>query len=98
MKKVETKTLDELANFFKMYSDTTRLKILYYLFQKELCVQELVDKCDMSQSSISHQLSKLRDARIVKTRKDGKQVFYSLDDEHIQMIFNNGLSHILEED
>lgn len=87
----------ELAQFFKMYADVTRLKILRVLFRQEMCVCEIAAVLDMTHSAISHQLATLRNARIIKVRRDGKNMYYSLDDDHIQMIFNNGLTHIREE-
>lgn len=94
MEKVE---LQELAAFFSLYSDETRLKILSCLFKQTYCVQELAELCEMSQSSISHQLAKLRNAKVVKSIKQGKKVYYELDDHHIEQIFENGLNHIREE-
>ncbi|MDN5341455.1 MAG: ArsR family transcriptional regulator, lead/cadmium/zinc/bismuth-responsive transcriptional [Oceanotoga sp.] len=90
--------LFDLADFFKIFGDTTRIKILNLLFQaKELCVCDISIALNMSQSSISHQLRVLRQAKVVKYRKDGKVVYYSLDDEHIEQIFNTGMEHITEE-
>lgn len=86
----------ELSTLFKMFADATRLKILSLLFHEELCVCDLAQICEMSHSAISHQLSVLRAHRIIKYRKEGKNVFYSLDDEHIQSIYNAGLAHVLE--
>ncbi len=94
---LDEKEENELANFFKMYADPTRLKILSVLFQEEMCVCEIAAVLNMTHSAISHQLATLRNARIIKVRRDGKNMYYSLDDNHIQMIFNNGLSHIRED-
>lgn len=85
-----------LSTLFKMFSDPSRLKILSMLFQNELCVCDIVCLLEMSQSAVSHQLSILRSHRLIKYRRDGKNIFYSMDDEHIQMIYNAGLEHILE--
>lgn len=85
-----------LSTLFKMFSDPTRLKIISALFQEELCVCDLAELLAMSHSAVSHQLSVLRTNRLIKYRRSGKNIFYSLDDEHIQMIFDAGLSHILE--
>ena len=93
---IDSDSVIELSVLFKMYADPSRLKILNCLFKKELCVCDIAYLCDMSHSAISHQLAKLKANRIIKSRKDGKNVYYSLDDEHIEMIFNNGLSHIEE--
>lgn len=86
----------ELANLFKMFGDATRCKILSLLFQEELCVCDIAAILQMTHSAVSHQLSVLRQNRIIKYRREGKNVFYSLDDEHIQMIYNAGLAHIQE--
>ncbi len=88
---------NDLSNLFKMFSDPTRLKILSALFQKELCVCDLVALLHMTQSAVSHQLSVLRQNRIIRYRRSGKNIYYALDDEHIQHIYNAGLAHILEE-
>ena len=89
--------LYDLAELFKVFGDTTRVKIISALFEAELCVCDIAELLCMTQSAISHQLRVLRQARLVKYRKEGKVVFYSLDDEHIKDIFNQGLAHILEE-
>lgn len=94
---IEEGECSDLASLFKMYADPTRLKILSVLFERELCVCDIAYVLDMSHSAISHQLATLRANRIIKARKEGKNVYYSLDDAHIQLIFNNGLSHIREE-
>ncbi|MDX9870932.1 MAG: metalloregulator ArsR/SmtB family transcription factor [Clostridia bacterium] len=83
-----------LSEVFKAMGDATRIRILHALSQQELCVCELEETLEMSQSSISHQLRVLRNLRLVKFRKDGKNVFYSLDDEHILNFFIQGLAHI----
>ncbi len=88
--------LYDLAELFKVFGDTTRVKIISALFEAELCVCDIAVLLGMSQSAISHQLRVLRQARLVKHRKEGKVVFYSLDDDHIKSIFNQGLEHILE--
>lgn len=88
--------LYDLAELFKVFGDTTRVKIISALFEAEMCVCDIAELLHMTQSAISHQLRVLRQARLVKHRKEGKVVFYSLDDEHIKAIFNQGLEHILE--
>mgnify|MGYP000585496378 FL=1 len=88
--------LYDLAELFKVFGDTTRVKIISALFEAEMCVCDIAELLSMTQSAISHQLRVLRQARLVKHRKEGKIVFYSLDDEHIKTIFNQGLEHILE--
>lgn len=86
----------ELSELFKLFGDSTRIKIIYTLSKKEICVCDIATLLGMSQSSISHQLRALRNARIVKSRRDGKQVYYSLDDDHVKYLFSIGLDHISE--
>jgi ArsR family transcriptional regulator, lead/cadmium/zinc/bismuth-responsive transcriptional repressor len=86
-----------LSELFKVFGDYTRIKIIYALLKKELCVCDIAEVLGMSQSSISHQLRVLKGARLVKFRKEGKVVYYSLDDEHIGSIFNAGLEHLEHE-
>lgn len=88
--------VNDLAEFFKVFGDATRLKILRALFISEMCVCDLSELLDMSQSAVSHQLKVLRQCRIVKHRKEGRNVYYSLDDEHIQQIIHVGLAHMNE--
>lgn len=85
----------DMADFFKIFSDSTRVKILYTLLDCELCVGDLVLALDMTQSAVSHQLRILRQNNIVKFRKEGKAVIYSLDDSHVFEILSQGLSHLL---
>lgn len=89
-------TLFELADFFKVFGDSTRIRIMCALFQKELSVCCIADILKMEQSTISHQLRILRQENLVKVRREGKQSYYSLEDEHIQKIFEMGLEHIRE--
>lgn len=89
--------LIDLSELFKVFGDSTRIKIIYALKNHEICVFDLATILNMSQSAISHQLRILRNAKLVKQRKDGKQVFYSLDDYHVGYIFQAGLDHINEE-
>ena len=84
----------ELANFFKIIGDVTRTKILFALDQNEMCVCDIANVLGMSKSSISHQLKTLKLSRIVKFRKEGKEVYYTLDDEHIKELFEVGIEHI----
>ena len=84
----------DLAEFFSVIGDSTRIKILYSLFESEMCVCDISEKLSMSISAISHQLRVLKNARLVKYRKRGKSVFYSLDDEHVKTIINMGVEHI----
>ncbi|SHJ06670.1 transcriptional regulator, ArsR family [Geosporobacter subterraneus DSM 17957] len=88
-------TLYDLAELFKVFGDTTRIKILCALFESEMCVCDIAALLGMNQSAISHQLRVLKQARLVKYRRDGKIVYYSLDDEHIKQIFDQGFNHIL---
>jgi len=88
--------LYDLADLFKVIGDSTRIKILWALDEAEMCVCDIAVLLNMTQSAISHQLRVLRQARLVKNRKDGKVVFYSLEDEHIKQIFDQGLIHINE--
>lgn len=90
-------TFLKLAELFKVLGDSTRVKIIYALFKKELCVCDIAEVLQMTQSSISHQLRILRSSRLVKYRKEGKVVYYSLDDDHISELFNSGLEHIEHE-
>ena len=85
---------EQLAEFFKIIGDPTRTKILFALDQNEMCVCDIANVLNMSKSSISHQLATLRKSGIVKFRKDGKEVYYTLDDEHIQQVFEVGIEHI----
>ncbi|MBM7558042.1 ArsR/SmtB family transcription factor [Halanaerobacter jeridensis] len=89
--------IERLADTFKVLSDPTRIKILNALANKELCVCDISELLDMSQSAISHQLRKLRDLKLVKHRKEGRTVYYSLDDYHIFQLFSQGLAHVLED-
>ena len=87
-------TFNKLAEFFKILGDTTRTKILYALDKNEMWVCDIANVLNMSKSSISHQLGTLRRSGIVKCRKVGKEVFYSLDDEHVKEVFEVGMEHI----
>ncbi|NLP28827.1 MAG: helix-turn-helix transcriptional regulator [Clostridia bacterium] len=88
--------LYDLSDLFKVFGDTTRIKILCALFQAEMCVCDIAALLNMTQSAISHQLRVLKQARLVKFRKEGKVVYYSLDDDHVKSIFDQGLNHISE--
>jgi ArsR family transcriptional regulator, lead/cadmium/zinc/bismuth-responsive transcriptional repressor len=87
---------DELSEFFKGFTDPARLKILTALSHSEMCVCDLVELLQMSQPAVSHHLRQLKSTRIIKFRKEGKFVYYSLDDNHISEILNSGLNHIKE--
>ena len=88
--------LFDLAELFKIFGDSTRIRIISALFKTEMCVCDIAELLKMTQSAISHQLRILRQSKLVKTRKEGKTVFYSLADEHVMQIFDQGLSHISE--
>ncbi|MGB3368162.1 MAG: metalloregulator ArsR/SmtB family transcription factor [Acidaminobacteraceae bacterium] len=87
----------DLADFFKVLGDSTRMKIISILFENELCVCDIAYILKMTQSAISHQLRVLKSARLVKYRKEGKVVFYSLDDDHVKDIFDLGMIHLKHE-
>lgn len=89
-------TISQLADVFKIFGDNTRIRILWALFDKELCVYDIADVLGMSQSAISHQLRTLKQARLIKARRDGKNAFYSLDDDHVKRIIEQVLIHINE--
>lgn len=88
--------LYDLAEFFKVFGDSTRIKILFVLFEAEMSVGDIATALDMTQSAISHQLKILKTSKLVKSRRDGKSIFYSLADEHVKTIFAQGLEHIEE--
>ncbi len=85
---------NKLAEFFKILGDTTRTKILFVLDKNEMCVCDIANVLGMSKSSISHQLGTLRRSGIVKCRKEGKEVYYMLDDDHVKQLFEIGIEHI----
>ena len=87
-----------LAEFYKIMSDHTRMKIIYALIEKELCVTEIAEIVNMSQTAVSYQLRILRGARVVKHRRDGKMIFYSIDDEHVSDIINTTVTHLEHEE
>ena len=91
-------TLYDLAELFKVFGDSTRVRILYVLFEGEVCVCDLANILNMSQSAISHQLRILKINKLVKNRREGKSIFYSLADDHVRTIMNNAMEHILEEE
>ncbi len=88
--------LYDLAELFKIFGDSTRIKILYALIESELCVGDIAQLLNLSQSAVSHQLRILKDAKLVKFRRDGKTIFYSLDDEHVRNILSMGMEHVEE--
>lgn len=88
--------LYDLAELFKVFGDSTRIKILYALFEAELCVCDIAQLLGVSQSAVSHQLRVLKNTRLVKPRREGKAVFYSLADDHVRKIIAQGMEHIME--
>lgn len=91
-------TVEELASFYKVMGDATRLRLLFALGNGELCATDLATLTGMSRSAVSHQLKALKTAKLIKSRKDGKTVIYSLDDEHVSSVLSVALEHIQEED
>ena len=89
-------TLFDLAELFKIFGDSTRIKILYVLFESEMCVCDIAQLLGMTQSAISHQLRALKNARLVRSRREGKTVFYALADDHVKTILDQGLEHVAE--
>jgi ArsR family transcriptional regulator len=88
--------LYELADLFKLFADSTRIAILWALSESEMCVCDLCALLQMKQPAVSHQLKNLKQARIVKTRRDGKVIYYALDDDHIRKLLNLGMEHVQE--
>ena len=88
--------LQQLADFFRVFGDSTRIRILYALSQSELCVCDIAQLLGMTQSAISHQLRSLKQSRLVKARREGKTVFYSLADGHVRTILDQGMEHVAE--
>jgi len=89
-------TTSRISEVFKLFGDNTRIRILWTLFDKEMCVFDICEKLGMSQSAISHQLRTLKQGRLVKSRRDGKNTFYCLDDDHVKRIIEQVLIHIDE--
>ena len=89
-------TLYDLTELFRIFGDSTRIRILYVLFESEMCVCDIAALLGMTQSAISHQLRALKNARLVKARREGKTVFYALADDHVKTIINQGLEHVSE--
>ena len=88
--------LYDLAELIKVFGDSTRIKILYALFETELCVYDIARLLNLSQSSVSHQLRILKTSKLVKFRREGKSIFYSLDDDHVREIISMGMEHVEE--
>ena len=88
--------LYDLAELFRIFGDSTRIRMLYVLFEAEMCVCDIAQLLGMTQSAISHQLRSLKNARLVKARREGKTVFYSLADDHVKTIVDQGIEHVCE--
>ena len=88
--------LEKLSNLFKSVADLTRVRILFVIKDRELCVYDISSVLGMTQSAVSHQLKLLRLSNLVKSRKDGKEVYYSLSDDHVKYLFTIGLDHVRE--
>ncbi len=102
LKKVKNELPDDellcdLADLYKIFGDTTRIKIMYALFEEELCVCAIADLLGMTQSAISHQLKILKDADLVANRREGKTIYYHLSDDHVRSIIAQGFDHLIEE-
>ena len=89
-------TLYDLTELFRIFGDSTRIRILYVLFESEMCVCDIAALLGMTQSAISHQLRALKNARLVSSRREGKTVFYALADDHVKTIIDQGLEHVSE--
>ena len=102
IEKIKKEMIDEdvifdMAELFKVFGDSTRIRILYVLFESEVCVCDLASALNMTQSAISHQLRILKQNKLVKSRRDGKSIFYSLADDHVKTIIAQGREHITED-
>ena len=95
-KLMDERSIMRLVDFYKLFSDVTRLKILYLLSMSEMCVCDISAALDMNQSTISHQLKTLRNSRLIRYRREGKVVYYSLDDERIGQVLLQGMLHVSE--
>ena len=92
----DDEVLYELADLFRVFGDSTRIKILYALHDNELCVQDIANAVALSQSAVSHQLRVLKDSKLVRFRREGKTVYYALDDDHVRSIIALGMEHVEE--
>lgn len=95
-KQPEDEYLYDLAELFKVFGDSTRIKILYALVESELCVGDLAEILGLNQSAVSHQLRILKDAKLVRYRREGKSIIYALDDDHVRTILSMGMEHVEE--
>lgn len=94
---IQQEKINKISGFFKILGDSTRAKIIAALDQNEMCVCDIANVLQMSKSSVSHQLAILRKAKLVKFKKEGKTVYYSLSDEHVQEVFESALDHVSHE-
>ena len=92
----DEESLYDLAELFKVFGDSTRIRILYALFESEMCVCDIAQILNMTQSAISHQLRVLKQARLVRNRREGKQIYYFLADDHVRTILGQGMDHVTE--
>ncbi|MCR5457834.1 MAG: metalloregulator ArsR/SmtB family transcription factor [Clostridiales bacterium] len=93
---LKSEQIDDLADLFKIFGDQTRIRIMMVLSKSESCVNDISNELGMTISAVSHQLRILKQFTLVKSRRDGKSIFYSLDDEHVQIILEKGIEHICE--
>ncbi len=96
MKIKDENELYDLAELFKVFGDSTRIRILFALFEEERCVSDIAQALAITQSAISHQLKILKQSKLVKSRRDGKQIYYALSDDHVRSIIGQGLEHVGE--
>ena len=96
VEEIDEEILYDLADLFKVFSDTTRIKILFALMDKNLCVADIAETIGASQSAVSHQLRILKQARLVKFQREGKNVIYALSDDHVHTMLDQGMTHICE--
>lgn len=96
VEEIDEEILYDLADLFKVFSDTTRIKILFALMDKDLCVVDIAETIGASQSAVSHQLRILKQARLVKFQREGKNVIYALSDDHVHTMLDQGMTHICE--
>ncbi len=92
----DVEELYDLAELFKVFGDSTRIRILFALFDREICVNDLADQLEMTQSAVSHQLKILKQSKLVSSRREGKSIFYFLADDHVRTIIDQGREHIEE--
>ena len=95
--KINSTYTEEVAELFKIFGDSTRIRILFVLFEAEVCVYDIAEALNMTQSAISHQLRILKQSRLIKGRREGKHIFYSLADDHVRSIIAEGREHIEED-